>query len=117
MIQNRVGNNEFRFWIKDGSNVANTDGGVSYGSMQAGRASGLRFDKELEGRPMIYATDGNGDRVTGAFNADWYYGRRLINRLSTGYIYVGSSSGLRVTSTCSNEGSNIIFSIVKDNLI
>ena len=117
MIQNRVGNNEFRFWIKDGSNVANTDGVLSYGSMSAGQASGLRFDKELEGRPMIYATDGNGDRFTGAFNADWYYGRRLINRLSTGYIYVGSSSGLRVTSTSTNEGSNISFRNVEANQI
>ena len=47
MKENRNGNNEFRFWVKDNPQADDTDGVLSYGSVTTGSefGSGIRFDK------------------------------------------------------------------------
>ncbi len=76
-IDNRPGNNTFRFNVKNRESSADTDGTIIYGSTaQSSMASGIRFKKSRSGEPLIWATDGSGEPASGSF-----YGRRLYGDL------------------------------------
>ena len=84
-IDTRPGYNHFRVAIKDNSSAADTDGYIAFGSSENGYASGIRFKKSRSGEPIIWATNGAGDRATGSF-----YGRKLYGDLMPrgSYAYV-----------------------------
>ena len=94
---NRPGHNAFRFWIKDGEDASATDGVLTFGNVDVGQASGLRFQKSTVGTPVLWVTNGNGDIGTGRIRAD-----RFIGDLATpaSYAYVRAER-LRVV-----QGSN-----------
>lgn len=102
MKENRNGNNEFRFWVKDNLQADDTDGVFSYGSITAGSefGSGIRFDKN-KGTSFVYATNNNGDIGSGDFYARDLYG---MLRAKDTNAYVGVDGALRVTDAKGNNG-------------
>lgn len=102
MKENRNGNNEFRFWVKDNPQGDDTDGVFSYGSITAGSefGSGIRFDKN-KGTSFVYATNNNGDIGSGDFYARDLYG---MLRAKDTNAYVGVDGALRVTDAKGNNG-------------
>ncbi|MWF62655.1 hypothetical protein GQL62_00715 [Staphylococcus haemolyticus] len=102
MKENRNGNNEFRFWVKDNPQADDTDGVLSYGSVTTGSefGSGIRFDKN-KGTSFVYATNNNGDIGSGDFYARDLYG---MLRAKDTNAYVGVDGALRVTDTKGNNG-------------
>ncbi|WP_053031989.1 phage tail protein [Staphylococcus haemolyticus] len=104
MKNNRNGNNEFRFWVKDNKAADNTDGILTYGSITSGSAfgSGIRFDKN-KSTNFVYATNNNGDIGTGDFYARDLYG---MLRAKDTNAYVGVDGALRVTDTKGPNGGS-----------
>lgn len=102
MKENRNGNNEFRFWVKDNPQADDTDGILSYGSVTTGSefGSGIRFDKN-KGTSFVYATNNNGDIGSGDFYARDLYG---MLRAKDTNAYVGVDGALRVTDAKGNNG-------------
>lgn len=102
MKENRNGNNEFRFWVKDNPQSDDTDGVLSYGSVTTGSefGSGIRFDKN-KGTSFVYATNNNGDIGSGDFYARDLYG--MLRSKDTN-AYVGVDGALRVTDAKGNNG-------------
>lgn len=102
MKENRNGNNEFRFWVKDNLQADDTDGVLSYGSVTTGSefGSGIRFDKN-KGTSFVYATNNNGDIGSGDFYARDLYG---MLRAKDTNAYVGVDGALRVTDAKGNNG-------------
>lgn len=102
MKENRNGNNEFRFWVKDNPQADDTDGVLSYGSVTTGSefGSGIRFDKNKDAS-FVYATNNNGDIGSGDFYARDLYG---MLRAKDTNAYVGVDGALRVTDTKGNNG-------------
>lgn len=102
MKENKNGNNEFRFWVKDNLQADDTDGVLSYGSITTGSefGSGIRFDKN-KGTSFVYATNNNGDIGSGDFYARDLYG---MLRAKDTNAYVGVDGALRVTDTKGNNG-------------
>ena len=73
----RSGRNSFYFGVKSADSAADTDGYITYGSLdQTTMASGIRFKKSRSGEPLVWATDGSGSPATGSF-----YGKRLYGEL------------------------------------
>lgn len=104
MKNNRNGNNEFRFWVKDNKAADDTDGILTYGSITSGSAfgSGIRFDKN-KSTNFVYATNNNGDIGTGDFYARDLYG---MLRAKDTNAYVGVDGALRVTDTKGPNGGS-----------
>ncbi|MEW9503397.1 tail fiber domain-containing protein, partial [Jeotgalibacillus marinus] len=75
----RVGNNEFKFSVKLNSSPSDTDGWIAYGSPGTNFACGLRFKKTTVGDPTVYVTNGNGDKNTGALEANKVKAREIGN--------------------------------------
>src|SRR5699024_8577288 len=101
-INNRPGNNTFRFNVTNNDSPNETDGTIVYGSTtQSSMASGIRFKKARTGEPLIWATDGSGSPATGSF-----YGRRLYGDLMPRgtYAYVRAPR-LRVINHDSNTNT------------
>src|SRR5690625_179099 len=73
-IDTRTGYNHFRFAVKDNESASDTDGYIVYGSPNTGYASGLRFKKSSVGEPVVWATNGNGDKASGSFYGRYLYG-------------------------------------------
>lgn len=88
---NRVGLNEFRFWVKNNDNSSDTDGVLSYGSITSGSTYGssIRFDK-ASSTTRIYATDNTGVIGTGDFYGRSLYGA-LTAKVDAAYVNVKSS--------------------------
>src|SRR5699024_6043514 len=101
-INNRPGNNTFRFNVTNNDSPNETDGTIVYGSTtQSSMASGIRFKKARTGEPLIWATDGSGSPATGSF-----YGRRLYGDLMPRgtYAYVRAPR-LRIIDHDSNTNT------------
>ncbi|WP_188738849.1 tail fiber domain-containing protein, partial [Oceanobacillus neutriphilus] len=101
---NRDGLNHFRFNVKDNDSAGLSDGWIQYGSPAANYGSGLRFKKSTSGRPIIYATNGNGDINSGNFQADSFIGS-LEAQSDNAYALVNDR--LRITSKAGYNGGNI----------
>lgn len=69
----RPGNNVFQFYVKDNASVAETDGVIYYGSDKNDVGSGLRLSKRSRSGE-IHATDHTGDKSSGTFHAQGFYG-------------------------------------------
>lgn len=107
MRNSRIGNNEFRFWVKDNDNADDTDGVISFGSITTGYAAGssIRLDKSTK-TSFVYATNNNGDIGTGDFYARDLYGN-LRAKTTNQYALVAYDGEFRVTDKNGATGSSI----------
>lgn len=107
MRNSRIGNNEFRFWVKDNDNADDTDGVISFGSITTGYAAGssIRLDKSTK-TSFVYATNNNGDIGTGDFYARDLYGN-LRAKTTNQYALVAYNGEFRVTDKNGATGSSI----------
>ncbi len=107
MRNSRIGNNEFRFWVKDNDNADDTDGVISFGSITTGYAAGssIRLDKSTK-TSFVYATNNNGDIGTGDFYARDLYGN-LRAKTTNQYALVAYDGEFRVTDKNGVTGSSI----------
>ncbi|WP_241960504.1 phage tail protein [Staphylococcus haemolyticus] len=105
MKENKNGNNEFRFWVKDNLQADDTDGVLSYGSITTGSefGSGIRFDKN-KGTSFVYATNNNGDIGSGDFYARDLYG---MLKAKADNQYIGVNGALRITDMKGYNGGNV----------
>ncbi|EHC9951745.1 hypothetical protein JSO72_002423 [Staphylococcus pseudintermedius] len=107
MRNSRIGNNEFRFWVKDNDSADDTDGVISFGSITTGYAAGssIRLDKSTK-TSFVYATNNNGDIGTGDFYARDLYGN-LRAKTTNQYALVAYDGEFRVTDKNGATGSSI----------
>ncbi|WP_096436472.1 phage tail protein [Alteribacter populi] len=99
----RSGNNHFRFNVKDNDGPSDTDGWIQYGSPNTNYGSGLRFQKTSVGEPMLWVTNGNGDKGSGSLWANKLFGA-LEAKVSSAYVHVDHR--LRVTSMSGYNGDS-----------
>ncbi|WP_279391528.1 phage tail spike protein [Mammaliicoccus sciuri] len=119
---NRPGDNTFNFYIKNNDSASDTDGVLRFGSKRLNYSSGLRFEKTTEGKPMIYVTNGNGDKFTGSIDvvdihirgdirAPQDFSLRTID--GTGYRALTASTYASYNSIAfrSHSGRNVYFGV------
>ncbi|GEM_PF-3776681 len=106
----RAGTNDFRMWVKDNPSYNGTDGVLSYGTPSVGQSSGLRFTKSIGGERIIYATNGNGDKGTGAFHAPQMYANNIDTATDDAdtILYIRSNKEIRATKR-GTSGTNSVF--------
>lgn len=119
---NRPGDNTFNFYIKNNDSASDTDGVFRFGSKRLNYSCGLRFEKTTEGKPMIYVTNGNGDKYTGSIDvvdihvrgdirAPQDFSLRTID--GTGYRALTASTYASYNSVAfrSHSGKNVYFGV------
>lgn len=119
---NRPGDNTFNFYIKNNDSASDTDGVLRFGSKRLNYSSGLRFEKTTAGKPMIYVTNGNGDKYTGSIDvvdihvrgdirAPQDFSLRTID--GTGYRALTASTYASYNSVAfrSHSGKNVYFGV------
>ncbi|TFI48143.1 tail fiber domain-containing protein [Diaphorobacter sp. DS2] len=103
MNETRSGNNEFRMYIKDNASPSDTDGVIVFGSPGTNYASGLRFQKTSAGDAIVYATNGNGDRGTGTFDAAKVQANEVTTRSGSYGVYWNGRGGGTLGGSGANE--------------